>query len=84
MSDIRKLLESIDAINEASFKTVANGEGFLRDVFGAFGGINGIKNQPIQITATLKGANVLEYSINVVEPSVSTSEEENKTNRGYV
>lgn len=69
MSTIRKLIESIDtieadsSITEASIKTTANGEAFLRDVFGAFGGVNGVKDQTVTIKVTLKGANVLEYSI---------------------
>jgi len=65
MADMRKLIESMDSINEASFKTVANGEAFMKDIAKAFGGVKG---QSLSITVTLKGTNVLEYSITKVSP----------------
>lgn len=84
MSNIRKLIESIDSINEASIKTTANGEAFLQDMTQAFGGL---KDQTLNITVTLKGDNVLEYSIKKVEPKVAPSEEQQlekaRQNRGY-
>lgn len=76
MSEIRKLLESLDSINEATLvSTVANGESFIKDVGKAFGGQKG---KTLAITATLRGTNVIEYSIredNVgVEESVSSDD----------
>ena len=62
-----KISEISQSPVSASYKTVANGESFVRDVFRALGGINGVKDQTLNITVTLKGSNVLEYSITKVE-----------------
>ena len=84
MADMRKLIESVDSLSEASIKTVANSEAFIKDITRAFGGL---KDQTLNIQVTLKGDNVLEYSIKKVEPRVSPSEEEKlgkaRANRGY-
>jgi hypothetical protein len=71
MSEIRTLLETLDAINETpAISTVATGEAFLKDVAKAFGGVRG---QKLNIVVTLKGTNVLEYSIAKVTNPASNS-----------
>ena len=78
MADMRKLIESVDSIDESisntSFKTVANSDHFIRDVFSALAPINGAPGKTVNITA--KGTNMLEYSINEVTPKVPPTEDE--------
>ena len=80
MADMRKLIESVDSIDESisntSFKTVANSDHFIRDVFSALAPINGAPGKTVNITVTAKGTNMLEYSINEVTPKVPPTEDE--------